>query len=225
MSWLVLAAGAWWLASQVAFDFPTPNRLLSKWRRRQMLREILRNNPHDRRARLELGDLLAGARQFEGVREVLRPNIDAGDDDALLAFLWGISSARVGDVEGSERAFDALQRLDATFRLGAVDLERGRARLLRGDAAGAKSALLDFCAQRPGTVEGKVLLSRALAALGDEQGAARVRREAWQDFVAAPRFRKRVERTWAYRANPSRILLWVAAAIGLLVVLAVASSG
>lgn len=211
MTWVLILVALWFFTSRAAFVLPDPFRLVTRWRRRNALREILLNNPHDRRTRLELGDLLNEARQFEGVREVLRPNLEAGDDDALLAFLWGISSARVGDHEGAERAFDALERIEPSFRLDAVNLERGRARLLAKNYSGAKDALTHFCGERPGTVEGKVLLAQAEEALGNTDAAARLRKDAWSDFAAAPRFRRRQERLWAYRANPARAGLMAAA--------------
>ncbi len=213
ITWVLLVVALWFVTSRAAFVLPDPFRLVSRWRRRNTLREVLRNNPHDRRTRLELGDLLHEANQYEGVREVLRPNLEAGDDDALLAFLWGISSARVGDHEGAERAFDALDRIDPGFRLDAVNLERGRARLLAKDFAGAKDALTHFCGQRPGTVEGKVLLAQAEDALGHADVAAQLRKDAWSDFASAPRFRRRQERLWAYRANPVRAALLVAVVV------------
>jgi hypothetical protein len=69
-------------------------------------------------------------------------------------------------------------------------------------------------ALRPGTVEGRVLLARALEGLGDAAGARRVRGEAWREYVALPRFQRRHERLFAWRLRPWRPAL-VAAGIAL----------
>ncbi len=49
-----------------------------------------------------------------------------------------------------------------------------------------------------------MLLARALERLGDDASAAMVKDEAWREYRAAPRFRRRQERFWAWRAKPSR---------------------
>ena len=89
-----------------------------------------------------------------------------------------------------------------------ADIEIGRYRLKRGDAAGAREVLERYCAARPGTVEGKVLLGRAYEAGGDAKKAVEAKRAAWADYVSAPRFQRRRERFWAWRANPARPLLY-----------------
>lgn len=49
-----------------------------------------------------------------------------------------------------------------------------------------------------------MLLARAVRAMGDDGKAALIREEAWNEYVSAPRFQRRVERRWAWRARPSR---------------------
>jgi uncharacterized protein (TIGR02300 family) len=85
-----------------------------------------------------------------------------------------------------------------------VDLETGRMRALAGDPAGAVEALTRLVAARPGTVEGRFWLARALAAQGDTAAASRTREEAWREYVALPRFRRQHERRFAWRLRPWR---------------------
>ena len=66
---------------------------------------------------------------------------------------------------------------------------------------------------RHATVEGKVLLARALAAGGDATTASKLKDDAWRDYAAAPRFQKRRERFWAWRAKPARPLSYLAVAV------------
>ncbi len=66
---------------------------------------------------------------------------------------------------------------------------------------------------RHGTVEGRVLLAKALDKAGRDADAALMRDEAWKDYVAAPGFQRRRERMWAWRARPSRPLTYVAIAL------------
>src|SRR5581483_3225459 len=98
-----------------------------------------------------------------------------------------------------------------SFRNGEVHLALGRFRLRRRDFAGAKQALEQLLALRAGSVEGRVLLAQALAGLNEGPAAARTRAQAWAEHVAAPRFQQRRQRLWAWRARPSRPLLYAAA--------------
>src|SRR5512138_243214 len=104
-SWLTgspLTAGLavlllWWLGDRFTFRlFPDPLRFLGRWRRMAQLRATLGVNPHDRRARFELAErLLEGGRPRQAA-EVLRPNIEAGDEDAHTAFVMGAALGRTG---------------------------------------------------------------------------------------------------------------------------------
>jgi len=214
---LAVLIAFWWAADRFTFRlFPDPVRVWRRWRRADALRRTLATNPHDRRARLELAELLLEVRRPREAVEVLRPNVEAGDDDVHTAFAMGAALARTGYAEQAERALGAARAADPEFRAGEVDLELGRLRLGRGDFAGAREALDRLLVARPGTVEGRWLLSRTLAGLGDAAGARRVRAEAWREYAALPAFHRRHERRWAWRARPARPLAWAAVALLLL---------
>ncbi len=205
----------WWAADRFTFRLlPDPWRRLARWRRRGELRRAIAANPSDRRSRFELAELLLqGRRPAEGI-EVLRPNLEAGDDDVHTAFLLGTLLARAGAHDRAERALEAARAAEPGYRLGEIDLELGRSRLARGDLAGAREALSRLLQARPGTVQGRVLLAGVLDGLG-EAGGDRLRQEAWQEYAALPRFRRREERPWAWRVRP-----WRPALVALAVVLA-----
>jgi predicted Zn-dependent protease len=207
---LIFLLALWWLSDRVTFRFlPDPVRAAARWRRRGQLRRNLAANPHDRRARYELAELLLEGGWPDEAAAVLLPNAEAGDDDVHTAFTMGAALARSrggGQAERAERVLAVAREAEPGFRLGAIDLELGRLRLRRGDFAGAREALERFVAARPGTVEGRFHLARALAGLGDGAGAARARREAWEAYAQLPRFRRREERPFAWRARPWRPL-------------------
>jgi predicted Zn-dependent protease len=219
LSLLALVA-FWWGADRFTFRLlPDPVRWTARWRRRGALQRTLAANPHDRRARLELAQLLVEAGRARQAIEVLTPNVEAGDDDVHTAFTLGAALARSGFHEQAERALASARASDPHFRLGEIDLELGELRLASGDREGAREALARLVAERPGTVQGRWLLSRALAGLGDPAGARRLRDEAWREYVALPRFHRRFERKWAWRARPTRPLAYaaIALAVGLVV--------
>ncbi len=215
---LLVLVVIWWLGDRATFRvLPDPFRLFRRWRRIASLRRDLSVNPHDRRARLELSQLLVDLRRPREAVEVLRPNVEAGDDDVHTAFAMGVALARSGSHESAERYLTAARVREPAFRLGEIDLELGRVRLRRGETAGAVEALARLVAERPGTVEGRFFLARALEGQGDAVGAARVREEAWHEYAALPRFRRQHERPYAWRLRP-----WRPALVAVMVALATA---
>jgi tetratricopeptide (TPR) repeat protein len=209
----VVLLAAWWLGDRFTFRLlPDPLRLAGRWRRMAQLRATLHVNPNDRRARFELAERLLETGRPARAAEVLRPNVEAGDEDARTAFVMGAALGRSGAPEQAERALAVAREQDPRFRSGEIDLELGRQRLARGDHAGAREALLRLVAERPGTVEGRSLLARALAGLGDAAGARAVRDQAWAEYAALPRFHRRHERPFAWRMKP-----WRPAAVALVV--------
>jgi predicted Zn-dependent protease len=224
---LVILALVWLLGDRVTFRvLPDPLRGFQRWSRRSALRRTLAQNPHDRRARLELANLLLDARRPGQVAEVLAPNVAAGDDDVHTSFAMGAALARTGRREDAERFLAAARAREPGFRMGEIDLEVGRLRVRSGDAAGAREPLERLVAERPGTVEGRFWLGRALDALGDAAGAARIRDDAWREYAALPRFRRQHERPYAWRIRPWRPAIVAAVVlVALGVALAVATQG
>lgn len=206
----------WFLVDRFTLGvLPDPWRALMRRRREGTLRRLILGNPHDGRARLELAQLYVERGKGQAAVEVLRPTFDNGAEDIQSVFTMGAGCLQAGYVEQGEKLLAHASELDEDFRVGEIELVRGRARLARGDFAGAKVALEAFLQHRKGSVEGRVLLAKALDGLGDDANAALLRDAAWHEYLVAPGFQRRQERLWAWRARPSR-----PATYALLVVLA-----
>jgi len=211
--------GALWAMGRYSMILPSPLRALGRWRRAATLRRMLHTNPHDRRARYELAELWVGWGRYAAAVEVLKPNLEAGDEDVATLFLLGVAYLGAGDTARGELLLDEAEKLEPHHQMGAIDLARGRFRLARGESPLAIEALRRLREARPGTVEGRVLLARALERSGQDGEAALMREEAWKEYVAAPAFQRRRERLWAWRARPSRPLAYgVALVVGLVLV-------
>src|SRR5512133_1163033 len=208
----LLAAGVvlllWFLGDRATFRvLPDPGRWFSRRSRAAKLRQTLDVNPHDRRARFSLAELLL-------------ERGDARDRDVFTLAALGTALARTGAHEEAERLLADARKLDPEFRMGELDLVLGRMRLTLGDAAGAREPLQRLIAARPGTVEGRYLLARVLERLNDPAGAAKARDDAWSEYAQMPRFRRREDRRWAWRIRP-----WRPALVALLVLLALVLVG
>lgn len=205
----VLSAGIlivfWWTVDRFTLGvLPDPFKAVLRWQRSLKVRRELLNNPSDRRARHELAQYLTSRCRFTEAVALLRPNIEAGDEDIDTLLLMGTACMGAGHFEQAGVFLDGAAELNADFRVGEIDLVRGRGLLAKKDYAGARVALERLVKVRRGTVEGRVLLARALAGQGDDAAAALMKEEAWKEYLTAPRFQRRMERLWAWRARPSR---------------------
>lgn len=198
---------------------PDPWRWLGRLRRELANKRTLAHNPHDGRARLELASLQLERGASRAAMMTLRPNLERGDDDPATLFVMGAACVGAGFPQQGEALLEQVREKDPGFRVGEVDLVLGRGRLARGDWAGARQALERLVTARKGTVEGRVLLSRALVALGDDGAAALLRDEAWHEYTTALRFQRRKERLWAWRARPSRPATYLVLVVVVLVLL------
>ncbi|MFL5349040.1 MAG: hypothetical protein ACJ8AT_29935 [Hyalangium sp.] len=214
---LALVVVAVWAMDRYTLQvLPRPLRFLNRWRRAGQLERMLLANTHDRRARFELAELRVGLGRYAAAVELLKPNLEAGDEDTDTLFLLGVAYLGAGESAKGELLLNEAEKLSPDYRMGAIELERGRLRLARGDAKGALEPLERFVESRHGTVEGRVLLAKALNKVGRDADAALMRDDAWKEYVAAPGFQRRRERMWAWRARPSRPLLYAAIAVAVL---------
>jgi tetratricopeptide (TPR) repeat protein len=195
---------------------------LRNLRRAPRLARQLAVNPHDRRARVELGEILVEQGRFARAIEVLRPAAQQDPHDLPALYALGMACLRTGKVEEGELFLREVHGADPEFRLGRAPLELGAHRLRRGDAKGAVEPLAQYVAAHPHRVEGHYLLSCALHRSGDAPGAERARRRAWEEYDTALPYQRRVERRWAWRARPSRPLLYGAVACACVLLLATA---
>jgi len=213
---LAAVLALWWVADRFTFQLlPDPLRWLARRQREGQLRRLLGANPSDRRARLELAQLLLERRRPGEAAALLRLNVEAGDEDLHTAYALGAALARSGDRDRAEPVLAVARQLDPAFRMGEIDLELGRLRVRAGDFAGAREALVRLVEARPGTVEGRWLLAQALRGLGETAAAAEALEAGWREYQGLPRFRRRQERLFAWRIKP-----WRPALLALLLVLA-----
>jgi hypothetical protein len=201
----------WYAADRFTLRIlPNPVRLFMRWQRGQRLEAGLIANPHDRRSRLELADIRVEQRRYKAAVDILRPNLEAGDDDAGTLLLMGTALYGAGHYEQAEKVLGALVEHTPNFRQGAAFLELGKFRAARGEYPRAQEAFATLVKHREGTVEGRVRWAAVMDRLGDSNAAATLRQDAWREYLGSPGFQKRRERLWAWRANPSRPLTYAA---------------
>lgn len=187
---------------------PDPIQGFARSQRAGRLRQTIEHNPHDRRARRELAEIYVQQRRFAKANETIRHNLEANEEDPSTLFVAGVAKAGLGERTEAEALLGRLREKEPGYRMNAIDLELGRMYLALGEHEHAVEALERLCQARPGSVEGKALLARALRKKGDLPRAKEVGAQAWRDYASAPSFRKRKERYWAWRLRPWRPALY-----------------
>lgn len=213
LSAVLLLAGYWMVDRYTLGVLPDPFRFVQRWNREARLKRQVQFAPHDRQARREWAEILVDRKRYPKAIEVLKPALEAGDEDAASVFTMGVACLGAGHHVQGEKLLAHVVELKPDFRVGEVDLQLGKWRLHRKDYAGAKEALERLLKARSGSVEGRVLMARALEGLGDDGAAALKLDEAWHEYTGAPRFQKRRDRLWAWRAKPSRPLIYLSLAL------------
>lgn len=218
---LLIVVLAWFLVDRFTLQLlPDPIQGFARARRASRLRQTLDHNPHDRRARRELAEIYVQQRRFARADETIRYNVEVGEDDPSTLFVAAVAKAGLRQRAEAEQLFERLREKEPSFRMNSIDLELGRLYLAVNDHERAIAALERLCASRPGSVEGKTLLARALRRHGEASRAKDVGAQAWRDYVSAPRFQRRKERYWAWRLQPWRPVLY-----GLVLVSALSALG
>jgi tetratricopeptide (TPR) repeat protein len=183
-------------------------RAVRNLRRAPGLSREIAVNPHDRRARAQLGEILVEQGRYARAIEVLGPAAQQDPHDLTALYLLGIACLRTGRMQEGELFLYGVHEADPEFRLGRAPLEIGANRLRRGDAEGGVEPLREYVSLHPHRVEGHYLLSRALRGSGDAAGAELERKRAWEEYETALPYQQRTERLWAWRARPSRPVLY-----------------
>lgn len=220
---LLILVVVWWVIDRFTLGIlPDPVRFVARFRRTRDLRTILSHNPHDRRARLELADLMLDRKKPAEALDLLQYNLDAGDDDVRTLYLAGRAAFGAKKPEQGEALSQAARAIQPGYNSGAIDLELGRGFLGSERPQDALAALERHVDGNHTAIEGRVLLARARAETGDADGAKAARDAAWQNYRTAPRFVRRRNRWWAWRAKPHRPVLYagLAAVAGALLLVA-----
>jgi tetratricopeptide (TPR) repeat protein len=207
-----ILVGAYALADWYTFGFLRGvAQAVADFRRGRRLRLVLLQNPHDRKARADLGQILISQRRPGRAIEVVKPLADSDPHDLRALYLLGVACLATGRVDQGELFLSEVHDADPSFRDGEALLELGRFRVRRR-AASAGEPLTRFLAAHPHHVEARYLLSRARQLAGDKAAAGVERARCWQEYETELPYQRRRDRIWAWRARPSRPMMYAALA-------------
>ncbi len=210
---ITLLTGSPWIALLViltiylALDYQfigVSRHLFRRFRRDTEIRSLKRSlaiNPHDALARSKLGRLLVEARQYhEAVPHLEKamermPEPEGTPCDLGLAYLW------TGKVQEGEVLIRSAMQRNSKLRYGEPYLRWGEFLLRRGRFKEAVEALEKFRSIHSSSVEGHYLLGEAYRRSGDGAKATLAYQNALEMFSQSPRYKRRVERQWAWKSR------------------------
>jgi len=125
--------------------------------------------------------------------------------------MLGVACLATGRVREGEIFLGEVYEASPGYRDAAALLQLGRFRVRRGDASGAEP-LRRYLEAHPHHVEARFLLSQACILARDHAAAAAERARYWREYETELPYQRRRDRIWAWRARPSRPLIYAAAA-------------
>lgn len=212
---MVMLLAAW--AADRAFLglLPDPLHRVRAWLHRREMQRCIENNPADGPCLLALGRDAVERWQHRLARPLLVRALERMPQEPEARYLLALAEIGCGDVDAGGARVRELLREQPRYRFGEPWLEVGARLLARGRNDQALEALEGFARLQPSSVRGLYLLAIAHERRGDRARARAFRRQAWEEFKTLPRFRRKQDRRYAWRANPTRPILYggVAAAV------------
>jgi tetratricopeptide (TPR) repeat protein len=194
---LALTIPAWWAGSRYAWRF-------SRWLRARgeagRLRRALAINPHDAKARTDLGAILVRQGRFAEARAELEAVLPRVEDLPDANYALGLSLLHAGEEERGVQLIERALSLNPKFGYGEPYLRLGDFRAGRGEWERAAERYRQATAVHGSSVEGWYKLGHALYQLGRREEARTALHDALTSYRTAPWYRRAEDRPWKRRA-------------------------
>lgn len=200
------------LALLVIIAFSVPSWLagsryawrVHRWMRAQgeagRLRRTLAVNPHDVKARTDLGAILVRHGRFREARAELEQAMPRADDLPEANYALGLCLLRDGEVERGRELVERALTLNPKFGYGEPHIKLGDFRAERGEWEQAAERYRQATGIHSSSVEGWFKLGQALDHLGQRAGARTALQEAIASYRNAPWYQRSEGRPWYRRA-------------------------
>lgn len=196
---LVLAAlwygGSGWYFGRLSTPFgPLKERL-----RIRRLRGELSVNPHNVNVRAELGGLLA-TRSPDEAKKLLQEVCQRAPELPLPHYYLGLALLALGDTAAGRASIERALAIRPDLRYGEPWVRLGDHYASRGQGAEAIAAYRKATAAHTSYAEAWYKLGAALKRAGDRDAGREALQETLQSTEHAPAFKRRVDRSWRWRA-------------------------
>ncbi len=195
---IALAVPGWLAGSRYAFRV---SRQLRSWGEAGRLRRVLATNPHDAKARADLGALLAKRGRYREARAELEQAYPRVDDLSEPNYALGLCLLHAGEVDRGTALIRKALAINPKFGYGEPALRLGDFAASRGEWEQAAGNYREAVGVHGSSVEGWAKLGEALVHLGRPEEARRAFSEAVTSYRTAPWYRRAEDRPWKRRAK------------------------
>ena len=195
---IALSVPGWWAGSRYAWRL---SRRTRSWGEAGRLRRLLAVNPHDVKARTELGAILTRQGRFREARAELEQAMPRADDLPEANYSLGLCLLHDGELEKGRELVERALALNPKFGYGEPYLRLGDFRADRGEWEQAAERYRQATSIHSSTVEGWFKLAQALNHLGQRDEARTTLQEAIASYRTAPWYRRSEDRPWYRRAR------------------------
>jgi tetratricopeptide (TPR) repeat protein len=195
---IALTVPSWLAGSRYAWRF-------HRWMRAQgeagRLRRTLAVNPHDVKARTDLGAILVRQGRFREARAELEHAMPRADDLPEANYALGLCLLHDGEVDRGREFIERALALNPKFGYGEPHIKLGNFWAERGEWEPAAERYRQATGIHSSGVEGWFKLAQALDHLGQRAEARTALQEALGSYRNAPWYQRSAGRPWYFRAR------------------------
>ena len=198
---LLLLGGVFLLDRGTVGLIPDVVPLIKRGSEKRRLRRDLQVNPHNADARFELGRLLLEQGRPDDALVQMELALPKLADVGEAQLVHGLTLLRTPRWREAQAPLERSLTLEPECRSGEAHLRLGEFWSLAQDHERAREAFQTYLSEHEFSVEGHVLAARERIGAGDVAAGREHARLALAAYKNAPRFRRRFDRAWAWRAR------------------------
>jgi len=174
---------------------------LGTWGRIRALKRTITLNPDHAGALVDLGRILVRRGDCTQAVPFLEKALPKMADSDEANFYLGFAYLRTGQLEKAREQLEKALELNPRFGYGEPHLRLGECYQALGDLQTAARQLQQFAEIHSSSSEGFYRLGKVLEKSGKKEEAGRAYRSAVDAYRSSPRFKRKLDRPWAWKAR------------------------